>query len=141
MTTFLARLPRAKPAPLERIRCAIARHVFRRRMYGYRLCVLLVPRDHPWSVVVRSAYEDVSELTDLTLWPRDPETGTPSVDRGLKHGRRIWRGAWMTPLTIWLVLDVMSTHVPGPIGPFTDLDEDIRVLTRFSEAVSAFFGA
>jgi hypothetical protein len=141
MTTFLARLPKAKPAPLERIRCAIARHLFRKRLYGFKLCVFLVPRDHPWSVVVRSAYEDVSELTDTTLWPRDPRTGTPSVDRHLKHGRGIVRSIWVTPLVVWVTLDVLSARIPGPIGPLTDLDDRIRVLQRLEEGFSAFLGA
>jgi hypothetical protein len=110
-------------------------------MYGFRLCCFIVPRDHPWSIMVRSAYEDVANLTETTLYPRSPETGTPDADRHLKHGRALWRSAWMTPLAIYLALDVMSRKIPGPLGPFTGADEAIRIFDRLQAALSAFVGA
>ena len=140
MTTFLARLPKARPARFERIRCAIARHLFTRRRLVYAVCIWLVPRDHPWSVVLRSANEDIVELTETTLWPRNPRTGTPDVHYRLKHTRAMWRSLLATILTAYVFLDSISTRVPGPMSHFT-LDDQVRIFERLREGVSAFFGA
>jgi hypothetical protein len=141
MTTFLARLPKARPARFERVRCNLARHIWARHRYGLKLCLALVPNNHPWSVMVRSANEDLTELTDTTLWPRNPATGKPDVDLRLRHGRSMWRSLWITALVVFLTLDVMSRKIPGPLGPLTGADEAIRIFDRLQAALSAFVGA
>jgi hypothetical protein len=140
MTTFLARLPMATPARFERVRCALARHLYTRRRVVHAISVWLVPKNHPWSVLIRSSNEDIVALTETTLWPRNPTTGKPDVNMGLKHGRAMWRSLVTTALITYLVLDSLSRYVPGPMSYFT-VDDQVRIFHRLEAALSAFVGA
>lgn len=94
------------------------------------MAIALVPKNHPFRRYAQSTADDFGEFTDAILIPRGK---APLSDRAPAYYTWIVRGVF-----IWLILDTVSRHVPGPIGQFTGTDEAIRLFDRIANAASAF---
>lgn len=104
-----------RPARLERIRCAIARDLFRNHLLTARATISLVPKDHPWRLLTSSAVQDLSDLTTATLRPRNSD-GTAAVPH-LKRRRRAMKYALGSYLVVAQFVPLLPAIVLIPDGP------------------------
>lgn len=127
-----------RPARLERIRCALARDLFRNHLLSTRITLALIPKHHPFRLLVSSAIADLSELTTTTLRPRN-EAGDV---KGKPSHRPLLVRAFSPVFAVklglgYILLSATSMRVPDG-GLFGGLDEQIRVITRLEQALNAF---
>ena len=97
----------------ERIRCAIARTVFRTTLAATEASTAAAPKGHPWRVLTQSALEDISTLTPTALRARATD-GAPAVE---VRKRPPWKLAIATYLVACQFLPLLPGVVLFPNGP------------------------
>lgn len=117
----------------ERFRCALARIIYTRFLLFHSLALWLTPKGHPWRTLAQSAYQDLSELTCVTLRPRKDGKARVKVARQ--------KLAWGKIAVGYLAIETTTRAIPGPIGHLTGSDDVIHLVARLSSAGSAFLGA
>jgi hypothetical protein len=101
-------MPASQPraARLERVRCAVARLLFRTSLAATEVSTAAAPPGHPWRLLTKSTLDDLSELATSALRPRAAD-GTPEPKIGRSH--------WKLALATYLVLSQFVLFLPGII--------------------------
>jgi hypothetical protein len=94
--------PRA--ARFERVRCAVARLLFRTSIAATEVSTATAPPGHPWRLLTKSTLDDLAELATTALRPRAAD-GTPEP--------KIRRTHWKLALATYLVLSQFILFLPG----------------------------
>lgn len=120
----------------EWLRTTLARKLMLRHTYIANTAIWLVPDDHPWKALAKSAREDFRCVTHVGLRPRrngQIEVGLADLetmdDRSIR-ARKIAGAA----VGAWLTLDLLSYRVPGPLSPLP-IDDAIRLFSRIASVL------
>lgn len=111
----------------EGLRIALARKLLLSSPIA-RLGLWITPDNHPYKKFAESTREDFINFTEAVLVPR---SGAPLT---IPHKLITLTYA----LSAWMTLDLLSRHVPGPLGPLTNVDETIRIFDRIQSAANGF---
>jgi len=105
-----------RPARFERVRCALARTLFRSTLTAADASASVAPRNHPWRLLSKSAVEDLSCVTTATLTPRTAGNPAP-IPRLERRGRIRLKWALASYLLVAQFLPILPAVVLIPDGP------------------------
>lgn len=112
---------------LRVVRFAFARWLVLAGRKTVKLGVLILPQEAPYRVFAESLMRNTEGIHRNMIRP------APEAPR-----RLVVRVVLSEALLTYVLLDLMSTHVPGPVGDMSGLDDHIRIFARLGAAGMGF---